>query len=282
MKILNLLYFNEYRFEYFIEEARGGLESRISGTTNHPLTWGQLWGILMGLFIIKKNEINIILFYALMILSFLNILFSGSRTALLSIVPLIVFYGISQNKKIILRTTVYVLLGACILSFTPNIKLLKYIKATIFFWDPSYSAAADINGSSVSMRQNQLDITIKTVMKSNPITGFGLGYRSYSKLKNTRNEDMLGFESIVFTKLFEQGIGGLICFFIFYLQIYRFSIKRVGKNKLLLKGYFFSYLLSIIFTGIQNSFGWFVYIGLFITLSEQLEETTKHAKVIKN
>lgn len=285
IKIINLLYLNEYRFEYFLTEIRGGLSGRVSGTTNHPLTWGQLWGILLAFFVVNKNKIKHTQFMIIAILSCLNILFSGSRTALISLFPVIICYIMSNGriKKNAYRSVLLVFLLVGISVILPN-NIQIYIKSAVFFWDETISNKAEINGSNVGMRIEQLNTTLSDVAKENLIAGYGLGYREYATIKNVRNEDMLGFESIVFSKMYEQGLIGLICFFLYLFQFYSLGIKTISKNKrLLFTGYFLSYILSILFTGNQNSLNWFVFLGLLIIVSEKSDEIYKcHNKLMNN
>lgn len=272
MSMLNLLYLDEYVFEHFITETRAGLTGRVSGTVNHPLTWGQLWNILLAFFVINRDKIGKTNFNVILILSCLNLLFSGSRSAFIALFPLVICYLLSVGRIKIMRYVIgfSMLLASCYFILPDNMQM--YIKSAVFFWDDSISDAADINGSNVNMRLDQLETTLNDVSKANLIAGFGLGYREYSVSKGTKNEDMLGYESVFFSKMYEQGLLGTICFFIYLSQFYVLGCKTlVSKKKLLFTGYFFSYLLSILFTGIQNSLGWFVFFGLLIITSDKAE-----------
>lgn len=265
IKMLNLLYYNDYSFEYFLTEARGGLSGRVSGTVNHPLSWGQLWGILLALFVMMQKQIGRIRFRLLIVLACLNILFSGSRSALVSLAPILVCYGLSGGGlKIIKKIALYAMIGFA-LSFTLSSKMQTYLQSAIFFWDESRSDAANINGSNVDMRIRQIETTMFDVQRENIFVGYGLGYLEYASMKNVRNSDMLGFESVFFQKMYEQGLVGLFGFFCFMLQFYLFGAKRLIKSdRILFFGYCASYLLSILFTGIQNTFSWYLYFGLFL------------------
>lgn len=76
---------------------------------------------------------------------------------------------------------------------------------------------------------------------------------------------MLGFESVIFQIMYEQGVVGIICFFVFLFQFYLFGIKRFKKNKkILFLGYCSSYLLSILFTGMQDTFSSYLFLGTFL------------------
>lgn len=267
MKVLNFLYYNEYKFEDFINEVRGGLSGRVSGTVNHPLTWGQLWGILLSFFVWIKEKINPTFFKVIVVVGCLNVLFSGSRTALVALFPILVCYAISSGGIKTLRTMGVYAIVAIALSYTVSEKMQSYIESAVFFWDESKSDAANIGGSGVDMRKRQFETTLFDVSHENILAGYGLGYLQYSTKKKVKNEDMLGFESVFFQKMYEQGLLGFICFLVFVFEFYKFGARRFTRNKrILYLGYCSSYLLSILFTGIQNTFGWFIYMGVFLVL----------------
>ena len=267
MKVLNFLYYNEYKFEDFINEVRGGLSGRVSGTVNHPLTWGQLWGILLSFFVWIKEKINPTYFKVIVVVGCLNVLFSGSRTALVAFFPILVCYAISSGGIKTLKTMGVYAIVAIALSYTVSEKMQSYIESAVFFWDESKSDAANIGGSGVDMRMRQFETTLFDVSHENILAGYGLGYLQYSTKKKVKNEDMLGFESVFFQKMYEQGLLGFICFLVFVFEFYKFGARRFSRNKrILYLGYCSSYLLSILFTGIQSTFGWFIYLGVFLVL----------------
>lgn len=280
IKALNLLYFKDYEFEFFLSEIRGGLTGRVSGTLNHPLAWGQLWGVLIAFFVMIKDKIRSVQFNVILILGLLNVLLSGSRSALVSMLPILICYAIASGGIDFFKKIVFFVFVGMILSYSLSDKMQSYIESAIFFWDQSKSNDAEINGSNVDMRINQIETTFSDVSKENILVGHGLGYLEYSATKNIRNSDMLGFESVFFQKMYEQGIIGLICFFLFMWQFYMFGIKKIQRKKqILFLGYCSSYLLSILFTGIQNTFGYFLFLGIFLIVSIRYLDSSDIATV---
>lgn len=275
MQALNLLYYNDYLYEYFISEVRGGLSGRVSGTVNHPLTWGQLWGILLAFFVMVKDKVNPWLFKAILVFGCLNVVFSGSRSALVALFPILIGYAVSSGGFKVIRKIAMYAIVAITMSYAISEKMQSYIESAIFFWDESKSDAANISGSGVDMRISQMETTLFDVGKENIFTGYGLGYLEYSKKKNLRNKDMLGFESVFFQKMYEQGVIGFVCFLGFMFQFFSFGSKRFTRDKrILYLGYCSSYLVSILFTGIQNTFGWFIYLGIVLVLFNDSFQTS--------
>ena len=227
-----------------------------------------------------KDKIRSVQFNVILILGLLNVLLSGSRSALVSMLPILICYAIASGGIEFLKKIVFFVFVGMILSYSLSDKMQSYIESAIFFWDQSKSNDAEINGSNVDMRINQIETTISDVSKENILVGHGLGYLEYSAKKNIRNSDMLGFESVFFQKMYEQGIIGLICFFLFMWQFYMFGIKKIQRKKqILFLGYCSSYLLSILFTGIQNTFGYFLFLGIFLIVSIRYLDSSDIATV---
>lgn len=279
---LSFLYVGENRFDFFLEQIRGGLIGRTSGTLEHPLTWGQIWGILFALFLIYKDCIKSKLTkYLFIILAVVNILFSGSRTSIVVLCCIIFFYLISIKKKKLIRYIVFALASFFILliplkniQYTEN--YIKYIESGLFFWDNSYSDAANISGSNISMRSEQLEATLDIASK-NSIGG--LGYNSVQYFSSSSFDRMYGFESVLFRKIVEQGILGFICFCLSLYIFTKWIFKHISKEKKVLwLGYFTSYFLSIVFTGIQNTWSFFFLSAFFAISTHQYIPQKKHVQ----
>ncbi|MBR2089531.1 MAG: O-antigen ligase family protein [Fibrobacter sp.] len=274
---LSTLYMGENRFEFFLEQVRGGLIGRTSGTLDHPLTWGQVWGILISIYFIYKSKIiNKIIFYSFPVIAFLNILFSGSRAAIVVLCCILIFYLISLGKK---KLLLYILLSVCAIFVSAFLLrnnqyaegIVKYLEAGVFFWDNSYSEAAGINGSNTSMRISQLEKTLE-IASQNPIGG--LGFSSVGYFGASSFDDMYGFESIVFKKIVEQGFLGLIFYCISLIIFVRWAFKFIEKtDRMKWAGFYVSYFISIIFTGIQNSWALFFFLA-FLPLSKHYQKST--------
>lgn len=55
--------------------------------------------------------------------------------------------------------------------------VVQSIKASVFFWDESLQKKQKIEGSSVSMRINQLDAMVDIISQTNIFVGYGRGFR---------------------------------------------------------------------------------------------------------
>ncbi len=150
--------------------------------------------------------------------------------------------------------------------------MVKYIFATVMFWDDSYARDANIIGSSSDMRNNQLEASVNIAFH-NPFGG-GFDYQSYARETNKRvSNNLMGLESIVFKKLVEQGFIGLLVFFVCFWMLYYEIRKYAGtiENKIKLLAFSSGYLTNILFTGLQGS-NW----SLFVVLMFYYYHTYKH------
>lgn len=266
---ISLIYSGEIsKYSSFIEEVRGGIEGRISGTMSHPLQWGQYWNILIAYLCLFRKQTNKYLWTITIILGIINIVLCGSRTAIITFIITAIFFGGSFSFKTLLKyfTISYISL-IFITSFTSVTNQTKgiatYIQSALFFWDSSYSEKAGIVGSSTDMRSKQLETAID-IMLQNPIGGVGYNYQYYV-LEKDISTDLLGFESIVFKKLAEQGILSLFLFLFTFnlLRLYVIHRQNLRKSdKWIINGYFISFLASILLTGIQGS-SWIFFLCLF-------------------
>lgn len=266
----------ESTYDEFLTEARGALKSRTSGTLAHPLTWGQLWGLLIAFYAIlsQTDKKPIILSIAFTGLGLVNILLCGSRTALIAagVFGLFFFLSRSSYTRLKIASVCFVLLlGVLALPINDSkYPVVTYVKSAVFFWDDSYSRSAGINGSNADMRLEQFDEVV-TILEMFPLGG--LGYNSTTVLADHPLFDrMRGFESVAFRKTLEQGWIGFLCFLISFAVFGIWSIRNATtrKEKLFMTGYFASYMASILVTGIQST--WFVFLLLPLLYSSGKNE----------
>ncbi|SHK91869.1 O-antigen ligase [Fibrobacter sp. UWEL] len=263
-------------YDEFLTEARGALKSRTSGTLAHPLTWGQLWGLLFAFYAVLSQTDQKPLWFNIAFsgLALINILLCGSRTALISAIVFGIFFFFSRESvtrfKILAAAFIF-LMGVLALPINDSkYPVVTYMKSAIFFWDDSYSRSAGINGSNADMRLEQLDEVV-TILEMFPMGG--LGYNSTTIFADHPLFDrMRGFESVAFRKTLEQGWLGFLCFLISFAGFAIWSIRNTstGKEKLFMAGYFASYMASILVTGIQST--WFVFLLLPLLYSSGKNE----------
>lgn len=280
--LLSLNYGRDDMFAYFLEEERGGIVGRAYGTTGHPLSWGQYWNIILAFIIVVKNKLNKYFFIVLSAIGIINIVLSGSRTAIVALIVMLLFTCVAYGIKRIVIAVVFLYVGSVIsINVIPQTYLdndvVKYIESAVFFWDSSKSDEAGIQGSSTGMRYNQLEESIEIANK-NPIGGIGYQAEYYAiQSKQQIGRNLYGLESFIFKILVEQGYVGLIVFLYLYNLIRNYALNQCSlrKQRILTNGYCFSFLTSITFTGIQgNSYIYFIIFLFFIVQINDTKDNT--------
>ena len=256
---------------YFLTEKRGFLEGRIMGTGSHPLTWGLLMSTIFAFFynnksLLQKRGHIILLLSVIIINSFL----CGSRSSLIMIGVYIIIRLFEKPGKILKASILTYLILISTINLLPKTEdtkaFIDTVESSIFFWNEKKSEEAGISGSSVSMRWEQLVFSFYLIQDSF-LTGNGYGFSDVAQENTTtKYEEMMGFESILFTKIVNQGILGLLFFFIFYFSLLKYTCKQTKNRteKYKIVALYFTYLTGIIFTGLQNSF----YIFFLFAMTE--------------
>ena len=244
---------------YFLTEQRGFLSGRIMGTTTHPLTWGLTMSTFFAFLFNNKYYWNKY-YYVAFILIIINAFLCGSRSALIMIGVYVIIRISEKPKRIVKAFLITCFILICTLNILPKTeesqKFIDTIESSVFFWNENKSEEVGISGSSVSMRWEQLVFSFYLIQDSF-LTGNGYGFSDVAQENTTtKYEEMMGFESILFTKIVNQGILGLIFFFIFYFSLLKYTCKQTRNRteKYKIAALYFTYLTGIIFTGLQNSF----------------------------
>lgn len=247
----------------FQESARGVLQGRVSSTFVHPLSLGQFI-LLVSSYIIYKLK-----FYEQMkrwsiIIILLSVAFlSGSRSSFVPMILLIWIYLFSTGERI--RKTLIFISIVTFIGFIliPN-SYQDTISSMITFWDSQSNTKYNIEGSSIELRQAQIQSMIK-ILESDIFFGRGLGY--ITLFGSRYSSEMLGYESIVFEKIFETGIVGLLLFLMFYIFSYLKLVKfaKTKRNKYRVHSLCLPFLLCIFMTGLQ--YGMFVVYLVFYIMT---------------
>lgn len=266
---------------FFLTEKRGFLDGRIMGTSFHPLAWGLIMSTAFIFIYNNKNLLHKFIRLILLSIILVNIFLCGSRSALVMIGVYIIIRLLQRPQKIFKVSILTLLLITCSIHILPQTEeskaFINQIESSIFFWNEKKSKEAEIGGSSVSMRMEQLIFSFYLIQNSF-LTGNGYGFSDIAQ-QNTTNkyEKMMGFESILFTKIVNQGILGLLFFFAFYFGLLTYANKQaINKTeKYKTRGLYYAFLVGIIFTGLQNSFYLFFLLSIIQTKKLYLQKSYK-------
>ncbi|SDD87601.1 O-antigen ligase like membrane protein [Dyadobacter soli] len=273
VSLMNLIYSPKMNALGFMEEQRAGIAGRIQGTMLHPLIWGGACMLLFYFITLSSRRASVYYTISLLALLFLNVVFSGSRAALLALLFGIGYYFMASNVRLKLRLVAY---GLGIFTFVAGLiylvpsfsKYQSFFESTVYFWDDTYQKTGAVKGSTVDLRVNQLHGSFDMI-ESSPMFGLGQGYTAYYSSKYGIHPVLAGFESVVFMSLVETGIVGLILWIALFIGLFRVAhelSRRAGKSlsleTALLSTFLASYCIFIVFTGIQSTF--YLFLILFL------------------
>lgn len=186
----------------------------------------------------------------LIILVTISVFLSNSRSTILpfiTITPLLLLKMPKRYKSIIIIGSVLL-----VLSLPFVIDRLEIITSVF----DSQSKA--ISGSSVSMRENQFAIALKSFFES-PIFGHGYGY---TDILRSSNFDLYGAESVWIPLLVEQGLIGIILYLLFFKGLV--SIDKFENKRILVISIPLYYLLLVTMNGAVNISLYIVFLNLAI------------------
>jgi O-antigen ligase/polysaccharide polymerase Wzy-like membrane protein len=203
---------------------------RINSFVDHPIYYGYLLGIL---FLLSFNAILHehgrfrIIYLSSIVMTFLNLLMTNSRTPLISFLLGIAFFILmSLHIKFKMQIALFTILLSCSVYTIPYVR--DKINNTVDIFE---KGGSQISGSSLKMREMQLQASF-LLFKKKPISGNGLYYieenlgYSSNEDKSMSSNDLQGFESYFYIIIIEQGIIGIILNAIFFGSLILYFCKR--------------------------------------------------------
>ena len=261
--------------DFFLSESRGVIHGRISGFSNHPLTWGQLHLLFVIVLPFFKKYLTQCLFVSTFIFSSINIVLTGSRSSLVPLIIFLIGYVLIIKRRKFKQIVAFGLVVFSFVMITVSVVHNEYtdtIRAYLFFWDEGASEQIGVGGSSVSMREDQLENAIYYIGKRNVLVGFGYGFVSNMSEDHFLRETLLGFESVVLKVLMEQGVLGFVCYLVMFVMLcVKLICERTSMtDRLLLVLLFLSYLSSLFFTGERCTFQLFFFFLVLLSREDYI------------
>lgn len=215
--------------ESAIEIEMGGVIGRIMGTaTSDTWSFGQLMCVASILMCCIYNKVKNPIILAATILSGITVLFTVRRSPILTVLTFFfVLFIFSKNKnRLIFPILLFILTSYIIICIVPSLSNFKSIlESSLLFWNDNVAAKNDVTGSSLALREYQLNYTIQQ-LKYNPLLGNGWGamYVRY-------NPGMFGWESYILTTLMQFGFLGLIAWSWMIWNFYKYSTINSKDKK---------------------------------------------------
>lgn len=205
---------------YFSDEGR--LFGRISSVFFHPMHYASFLGFSAIYVGYVRNRISKILFIFLISILFANFITCGVRSVLGAfLVALFVYILMKRNVGLTVRITVFFILGVFILSAIPPV--YDYV-SSIFV-----KSGSDVGGSSLEMRLDQLAGAFEEI-NNNVLLGKGYGWSRDYVIQNENHPILLGFESIIFVVLCNNGIIGIILYGLFVYLYFHYIKTNVSES----------------------------------------------------
>lgn len=258
----------------FLNEVRGVLNGRVAGFTNHPLNWGQFHLLFLTALPFFKKYISKRLYIATFLFSSFNILLTGSRSSIAPLMLFLIGYFLIENRQHfvkIISVAGFVFLFIMILGSVVHNEYIDSIRAYVCFWDESASEKISVGGSSVSLREDQLDSALYFIGGTKLLVGYGYGYVSNMPPDHFMRESLLGFESVILKLVIEQGLLGVLFYFLMFV-FFCFIVMQYRKklrDRLLVLLMFVAYVSSLLFTGERCTFQLF-FVLIMLIMQERL------------
>ena len=226
-----------------INQSRGFLSFRLQSLFEHPLTLAQCYLLLLPAILWNKKYFSKRSYIAIVIIITISIFLTGSRSALFPLVLMFLYFFISYLRKKRKYVFPFFCIVICSMFLLNSIQtedreykdVVQSIKASVFFWDESLQKKQKIEGSSVSMRINQLDAMVDIISQTNIFVGYGRGFREVFAARSTKIDGkLLGFESVFLLKPVEQGILGLFSYFILIFSLWKLFMRKRKTAALIL------------------------------------------------
>ena len=241
-------------------------------TTDYPTALGTLLCVITLLYVpfLKKKNFSLLKIGFFVFVYFLNLYFCGCRTALVCTGAALLFFFVKKCHIAIKFFLAFICSVACILYAAFVIK----------------SFSVEGQGSSLQLRERQLLFSIAQIADK-PLFGNGMGYmKKYIFETNQYGEveldqDVMGLESIIFSKLINNGFFGFGMYMLFNAWMFIWFYRKQKVNTAAYSGYLIVFASTSFFllSGNMTNASAYVYIvlgmlsGVLVTEQEtQTEE----------
>lgn len=219
---LSALFNKQDNNEIFSHIERAGLIGKIQSTTSHPMMWSVFLSLVLFAsysFWVEKKSYT---YYVFVLLVVFNLFVCNVRTGIVAsaIGMALLFTNFSFRSKLISLTVIIAIL---LLSIDTSIfgSFQPYIDSIIYFNDPN----KNVGGSSLDMRMLQFGGAVSLWDQGGLLFGNGFGWCANYYALYGDHPILLGFESIIYVVLIENGVLGIIAYgFLFY------SLFRINRN----------------------------------------------------
>ncbi len=199
------------------------------GSANRSAVYISLMFILSASLLYCRHEISRYLIYVSLILSFIGIIFGGSRMAIYTL-PIIVLIMLSLNNKLNLRNIIYIMFFGCVI-----------LGLTIFVFKDSHVARKMLIGFSDIHRVQLWLSAIYIWSEHNIFFGIGVGNSIFFNPKDYFPESVMDYidntHNTFLDMLLERGVFGLFTYLAFIFSVL-FRLLQLRRENVTLSSYF--------------------------------------------
>jgi hypothetical protein len=255
------------------DAVMGALNGRATGNVGGALPWGQS-SLVACLFLalLPKEKKNIWTRLAVLI-AILNCIFCTKRSILAPILLLVAYVivrFIMYVRKRYLLGAIFIIVVGCVTLFSNkymNAFFEQNVKTSLMFWDDKVAQKNDIRGSSNEMRYTQF-LYLHKLLGLNYLQGNGYNYNSWYTSIYQNSTPICAFESIYFQVVANSGYIGLAFWIVFFIGCYKMT-KSYNAYKYDNAIFYICYLFSLVLTGIQSSFYYYmIAIAFYVRMKE--------------
>ena len=185
--------------------------------------------LLMLLYFYFKQHKDKFLLISCMLLAFIGLALSGSRTVIISgMISAIIFVIFSKKSRKKYQTIV----GCIVIGLAAFLTIPAVNNMVMITIESIFTRTAEVSGSSIDMREAQLQGSL-LLWSQNPVLGNGYKYifLDLGWKDGTMVDDMAGYESIVYILLIERGIIGIVVYLIFFISLYGYYLKNMKVDR---------------------------------------------------
>lgn len=227
---------------------------KINSTMGHPMNWSFALCFFLLIFTALQVYKKRWLYIPLISLLAFNIVTSGVRTALATIIVAWVYIVLrNRTPKLIISSALGLVAAGAIVASSPDFQELL-----VSIVDTS-GQNSNVSGSSIPMRLEQLEGTLVEIEES-PLFGKGYGWTQYYMEEKGGHPILLAFESLIFIILCNSGIIGVFVWVYFGANLLITNQKIFTNNKASTTIANSSILMFFVYTGMTGEYG---YLQLF-------------------
>lgn len=252
---------------------RGMLEGTGVGLMNNKISMS-LIAMLFFIYFWGKNFINRHLINIVLVLSFIAVVLTSQRTAILCTLLFLAYVVIKEKKNtkriFMFSAAIGIVVILASLYFKQFEQLKNVFMSVAYFWSDDMQSRLGIGGSTMDLRLRQF-ISVIEITGMHIVEGLGYDFHHYfyfekGGMNSIVYSNLAGFESIILSTLASSGVIGLFALFRMY---YKNTALLISINRHRDYSYEIAFVITFLIAAIMtnysgSSFLFFIFLVLNI------------------